>query len=272
MESINIIIPHFNQTRYLDTCLQSIYRNDNPEYNFVVTVIFDGYNENNDEIIEKYSSYKKFKYINFRSNKGFATALNTGVYTSDSKYVLLANDDNIFEYDWYSKCEKYLKSHPNVIFSINQIEPNPSMFPDFVIKDFGLTYDTFDWNAFDDFTSSFDIGHLSRRGWTFPILLSKRIYMSLGGFDASYPSNHVSDLDFFTKAEIRNCFIFRIMNIHCYHFGSKTMKSDSVVQKSKEEEVLGHMYYKFKWGYPVQFHPETNSFLNDQLRALFNGR
>ena len=88
MESkiISVVIPVYNQEKYIERCLRSII-NQNIEKNlYEIVVVNDGSTDNTLKILKKYSD--TIILINHENNKGLPSALNKGIQSCKSKYVV----------------------------------------------------------------------------------------------------------------------------------------------------------------------------------------
>ena len=62
---------------------------------------------------------------------GLCRGTNLGVYNAKYDKILIVNDDNVFPQNWNIHLEQEWKE--GCVISPNQIEPHPSMFPQFII-------------------------------------------------------------------------------------------------------------------------------------------
>lgn len=87
--SVAVIIPNWNGKKLLQVCLRSL---ENQTYNnFEIVVVDNGSTDGSVEFLK--SKYPQVKIIKFEKNLGFAKAVNEGIKTSKSKYILLLNND-----------------------------------------------------------------------------------------------------------------------------------------------------------------------------------
>lgn len=130
-----------------------------------------------------------------------------------------------------------------VIISPNQIEPNPSIFPQFHIHDLGKHVDEFNLAQFWSYCKEELPSGDTETGGTLPIFMKRVGYIALGGWDESYPTNGVvADWDFFFKAEINGYKLLRDYTTPFYHFAQI-----STGTQRQESEQYGHEYFKYKW-------------------------
>lgn len=253
---ISVIIPTYKSPEVLDLCLKSAI--EGQVNNNEIIVVVDGTYKENEQILKKYE--KNILILNIPNNVGTCRATNMGVYNSTHEKILIVNDDNVFPKDWDELLTTFMLE--NTVVSPNQIEPYPSMFKQFIIKDFGRNSYTFNMSEFWEYSemiSSKDT--MDDSGSTFPILMFKRDFLRVGGFDENYPSQAgaVADWDFFLKCELNGMKMMRDYSAHFYHFVSVSSKSHDQIEKSHQEEYECHRYFEYKWGESAKHDQNTNS-------------
>ena len=143
---------------------------------------------------------------------------------------------------------------PGYVLAPNQIEPTPSIFRQFHIKDLGKDPKTFDLQAYWDYENSLEQDRVEESGSTLPIFMNKYDYIRLGGWDEKYEAGMVADWDFFLKCAISDLKMIRTYNCLFYHFASISTNGE----KRQQAEQKGHEYAKYKWSSYIYSHPETN--------------
>lgn len=238
--ALSIIIPTFKSPKYLDLCLESIIKGQYYEKNQIIVVV-DGFYEINKDVIKKYYDY--IEVLNLTENVGLCRGTNLGVYNAKYDKILIINDDNIAP-KWF---DKYLLEdyEPNSVLTPNQIEPNPSIFPQFHIYDLGKSPDKFDLYEFYTFASTISHNKKDNTGSTLPIFMDRLDYLKVGGWDENYPTNGmVADCDFFLKCRLSGMKMLRTYKCPFYHFPSTTVNGG----EREREEIKGHEYFKYKYG------------------------
>jgi len=245
---ISVIIPTYKEPEVLDVCLRSAI--EGQSHNNQIIVVVDGFYEVNREVLNKYKDHIQILYL--EENAGLCRATNLGVYNAEFDKILIVNDDNIFPKHW----DKLLLDNyePNSVIAPNQIEPIPSIFKQFNIKDLGKDPKTFDLQAYWDYENSIREGKTEESGSTLPIFMNKYDYIRLGGWDENYEAGMVADWDFFLKCAISDLKMIRTYNSHFYHFASISTNGE----KRLQAEQKGHEYAKYKWNSYIYSHPETN--------------
>ena len=90
-EKISIIIPNYNGSALLDSCLNSICNQTYKDY--TVTVVDNGSSDNSLEIAKKYGD--RVSVILLGNNIGFGRAVNKGIMSSNGELVFVLNNDTL---------------------------------------------------------------------------------------------------------------------------------------------------------------------------------
>ena len=249
---ISVIIPTYKEPEVLNLCLKSAIEGQHNVNQIIVVV--DGYYDINKEVLERYKDH--IDILNLEENVGLARATNLGVYNAIHEMVLVVNDDNVFPYHWDLSLTPYQE---NCVVSPNQVEPYPSMFKQFVIKDFGRDPKTFDLKEYWDWEIQIANNRVEETGSTLPFLINKKDYLKVGGWDESYPGGWVVDWEFFMKCEMVGLKMIRNYNCHFYHFVSVGTKSPERAIESQIKERDCHEYFRYKWGQYAKHNPINNS-------------
>jgi len=250
---ISVIIPTYKEPEALDLTLRSAIEGQTDKNEIIVVV--DGFYDINKEVLDKYK--KDIQVLDLEENVGMVRAMNLGHYNASNNLVFHAQDDNVFPSKWDEKL-KTSYEYSSVV-TPNQIEPTPSMFQQFHIKDLGRDPKTFDLEAFRKYEHSISRKDTDKSGSTFPFLINKKDYLKIGGFDESYPGPWVVDWEFFMKCEMANLDMIRTYNTHFYHFVSLGTKSPEQVADARIKEQACHEYFYYKWGKQTQHNPINNS-------------
>jgi glycosyltransferase involved in cell wall biosynthesis len=251
---ISVIIPTYKEPEVLDICLQSAIAGQ--QHNNQIIVVVDGFYEVNREVLQKYKD--SIQVLLLEENAGLPRATNLGVYNAEFDYILIVNDDNVFPEAWDQELLEQYK--PGSVLAPNQIEPIPSMFKQFNIKDLGRDPKTFNINDFWEYEYTVIDDRIEETGSTLPIFMSKTDYLRVGGWDESYPGAWVVDWDFFLKCELSGMNMLRTYACHFYHFVSVGTEATPEEKQSKAiKEQACHEYFKYKWGQYAKHNPINNS-------------
>lgn len=83
----SVIIPVYNGTENIDTCLKALINQDYPKDKYEIVVVNDGSTDNTAEIVSRYP----IRLINLNANKGRIVARNIGAKAA--KYETLVFND-----------------------------------------------------------------------------------------------------------------------------------------------------------------------------------
>ena len=246
---ISVIIPTYKSPEALDLCLTSCIQGQSLKNQIIVVV--DGFYDLNKEVLEKHKD--SIEILNLEENVGLCRATNLGVYNASNELILIVNDDNVFSLSWDIEL---LKDYvPNSVISPNQIEPTPSMFKQFHIRDCGRDPKTFSLENYWKYEEPLRGLFSDETGSTLPIFMSKVDYLRVGGWDENYEQGMVADWDFFLKCRLSGMKMLRTYNCHFYHFASVSVNGE----KRRQAEMNGHEYAKYKWGSYIKHNPLDNS-------------
>ena len=91
---LSIIVPMYNAERYIDTCLNTLVKQDILDSEYEIIIINDGSTDNSVNIVKKY--IQKHENINLISvkNGGQSRARNIGIENSKGKYLYFVDADD----------------------------------------------------------------------------------------------------------------------------------------------------------------------------------
>ena len=245
---ISVIIPTYKSPKLLDLCLESAIKGQ--ILNNQIIVVVDGFYDLNKDVLEKWSEF--IEVLNLETNVGLCRGTNLGVYNAKYGRILIVNDDNVFPKGWDEKLHSEWED--GCVISPNQIEPSPSMFSQFHIKDLGVNTDSFSLEKFWEYESTLQFIPKDNSGSTLPIFMSKIDYIRLGGWDENYSMGMVADWDFFLKCQLSDLKMLRTYKPNFYHFASASTNGDKRVIAEQE----GHEYAKYKWSRYIKHNPQNN--------------
>lgn len=254
---ISVVIPTYKEPEVLDICLESCIRGQQKRNEIIIVV--DGFYDINKDIIEKWKDH--IMVLNLEQNVGLCRGTNLGVYNASNELILIVNDDNVFPKDWDIRLLKEWED--GVVLTPNQIEPIPSMFRQFHIRNLGRNTKDFSIETFWKYEQSLSKKPSELTGSTLPFMMRKRDYLMVGGWDESYPGPWVVDWEFFMKLEMTGLKMKRTYDGHFYHFVSISdgLEAEKPSEEKIQKEQVCKEYFKYKWGY----YPRHNQINNSKL-------
>lgn len=112
---ISIIVPCYNQSHFLDECLQSIL--DQTYQNWECIIVNDGSHDDTEEISKKWvEKDSRFQYL-YKTNGGLSSARNAGIEITTGDWVLFLDSDDVIENKKLEAQSVFCNSNIDIIVS-----------------------------------------------------------------------------------------------------------------------------------------------------------
>ena len=92
--NIDIIIPNYNKSQYLEECINSVV--SQTFKNWKLYIVDDFSTDNSLQVIKKYNTLNNINIIKLKKNKGPAFCRNLGVRISSSPYISFLDSDDLW--------------------------------------------------------------------------------------------------------------------------------------------------------------------------------
>ena len=89
---VSVIVPVFNQERFLGRCLRSLLAQDFPDGDYEVIVVDDGSNDGTGHVLDLFRG--EIRVLRNEVNSGLPTALNRGIRSSSSLFTVRVDSDD----------------------------------------------------------------------------------------------------------------------------------------------------------------------------------
>lgn len=110
MAKVSVIVPCYNQAKYLPECLDSLLAQSFPDWECII--INDGSEDDTDEVIDRYCKIdERFKYIR-QNNQGVSAARNNGIKKSHGVYILPLDGDDAISPTYIERAVAIFESFP----------------------------------------------------------------------------------------------------------------------------------------------------------------
>ena len=240
----SIIIPTFNNHKYLKNCIESIKKNSSYDHEIIPHV-----NEGKDGTIE-YLNKINIKYTHTNYNSGICTGMNMAAKKAKTNYILYAHDDFYF-------CPKWDVVLKNEIERIghNRFYLSGTMINNGQIElNCGNNLDTFNEKKLLEKVDQSNYHDFQGSTWA-PHLIHKEIWDKVCGFSEEFFPGTGSDPDLNMKLWKENIRIFKGINdFKVYHFGSiVTRKYKDHPTIKTESGSRGAKIFLLKWGISINF-------------------
>ena len=240
----SILIPTFNNVKYLELCINSIKKNSKYDHQIITHV-----NIGDDGTIE-YLNKTNIEYTHTKYNSGICEGINKAAKLAKYDYLLYAHDDFYFSPSW----DKILHEEVKKI-GHNKFYLSGTMMNEGQIKfNCGNTLDEFNEKKFLDEYKNYNFYDFQGSTWA-PSLVHRSIWDKVGGLSEEYFPGNSSDPDFNMKLWNLGVRIFKGINkFKVYHFGSIVLRKK--LNKIKNKNKYGSKSSKFfllKWGISIKF-------------------
>ena len=240
----SILIPTFNNIKYLELCINSIKKNSKYNHQIITHV-----NIGDDGTIE-YLDKINIEYTHTKYNSGICEGINKAAKLAKYNYLLYAHDDFYFcpLWDEVLKKEIDLVGHNNFYLSGTMMHSGQIPF------DCGDNIDDFDEKKFLE--NYKDLNYYNFQGSTWaPTLVHRDIWDKVGGFSEEFFPGTGSDPDFNMKLWKLGIRIFKGINdFKVYHFGSIVLrKKINEIKKNPNYGSKGAKIFLLKWSITIKF-------------------
>jgi GT2 family glycosyltransferase len=130
---LSIIIVNYNVRYFLEQCLYAVQEAMDKlhEEEMEAEVFVVDNNSVDGSVAEVRKKFPGVKVIENRENKGFSRANNQAIAASSGRYVLLLNPDTVVEEDTFSKCIRFMDSHPDAgAMGVKMIDGKGAFLPE----------------------------------------------------------------------------------------------------------------------------------------------
>ena len=240
----SILIPTFNNIKYLKFCIKSIYKNSK-----YINQIIPHVNIGDDGTID-YLIKEKIDFTHTNYNSGICEGINRAAKLAKFNYFLYAHDDFYFSPNWDEILKKEVKKigHNNFYLSGTMMKNGQINF------NCGDTPDEFDEKKFIDNYKNYNYYDFQGSTWA-PSLVHRDIWDKVGGLSEEYFPGTGSDPDFNKKLWDLGVRIFKGINdFKVYHFGSIVLRKKlNKVKKNNRYGSRGAKLFLLKWGISIKF-------------------
>ena len=240
----SILIPSFNNVKYLEFCINSIKKNSKYNHQIIAHV-----NIGDDGTIEYLNKFK-IEYTHTKYNSGICEGINKASNLAKFDYFLYAHDDFYFCPFW----DEILKNEIDLIGHNDFYLSGTMMHSGQIPFDCGDNIDDFDEKKFLE--NYKDLNYYNFQGSTWaPTLVHRDVWNVVGGFSEEFFPGTGSDPDFNMKLWKLGIRIFKGINdFKVYHFGSIVLrKKINEIKKNSKYGSKGAKIFLLKWGITIKF-------------------
>jgi len=111
-KQISVIIPVYNQERFIGRCIRSILDQSLPLSDYEIIVVDDSSQDDTLKILSKY--FDSINLIKHKVNKGLPTALNSGIKAANGRFIIRLDSDDYVHFEYLNILSLYLKMNSEV--------------------------------------------------------------------------------------------------------------------------------------------------------------
>ena len=267
--NFSIIIPTYNNFKYLKLTINSILKNSKFNHEIIV------HNNANDKKTLKFLIGKKIKYTTSNRNIGLCTSVNLAAKKSTKEYLCYSHDDMYFLPGWdiYLKKEIDKISHNRFYLSCTQIEPREykgGKINNHIFFNAGKFVENFNEKKLLLNFKKLKFHNLQGSHWA-PHIFHKNLWKRVGGFSEEFNPGFVSDPDLNCKLwHFCNVRIFKgVNNSRVYHFGSQTTRKRKIIKKNNGRNIFLKKW-KFTVEHFVKYYLQRGKKYNGPLKIIKN--
>ena len=253
---VSIIVPTFNNLKYLKFFIFSIKKNSNYKHQIILHI-----NDGSDGTLD-FAKKNKIQFTRSLKNIGLCKSLNTAAYLVNTNHILYAHDDMFFCKDWDIHLSKEVKKFKDNLYYLTGT--NVSKKNGLINHDCGSAPEKFNEKKFNKFCKTDKSEDLQGSHWA-PHLVHKKLWKKVGGFSEEFNPGDGSDPDFCMKLWINKVRIFKtISKFKVYHFSSITTRKRNVILNN------GTKTFILKFGFNPRFFRKY--YLKSNGSNPFNGK
>ena len=242
----SIIIPSFENLKYLKLAIESIKKNSTYTHEIIVHV------NGTDEETISFLNLTNIKFTKTKNNVGLCSGVNLATKLLTKNYVVYAHDDMYFLPKWDDELINEISKigHNKFYLSCTHISshiPNKSKL-NHIYFDCGENIENFNEDKLLKNFQSLEFYDLQGSHWA-PHLVHKDLWLKVGGFSEEFNPGFGSDPDLNMKLWKEGVRIFKGVNkSRVYHFGSLTTRKNKTIIRNDANKT-----FLLKWKISINF-------------------
>jgi len=220
MQEVTVIVPNYNGQEFIGGCLESLRKQKATR--FTTMVVDNGSTDKSVEIVK--ANYPEVELLSLSNNTGFCGAVNAGIKTSQTEYIILLNNDTEVEPDFVSELVKAITSRPQAFSCAAKLIQYHNRN---LIDDAGDFYNAFGWayaRGKGREESSYNKECKVFSSCAGAAIYRRKVLAEIGLFDEAHFA-YLEDTDIGYRAQISGYENWFIPTARVYHIGSATSGS-----------------------------------------------
>lgn len=237
MPLVSVVIPCYNQGRYLRYAVESALGQTHGEVE--VVIVNDGSSDDTHEVATRYAGNPRVRYVR-QENRGLCPARVSGVAASAGEYINFLDSDDILAPDKIEKQLRVIESDPRLAFvycDIRYIDEAGAEVPE---KNSGSIAGSRNQLSGDIFTSLFAGGYFPPH----TPLVRRSAYEAVGGFDPALGG--CGDWDLWLRLAARGFHAYYLdEKLALYRVHPAGMSRDTSGMQEDEVRVIAKLVREF---------------------------
>jgi glycosyltransferase involved in cell wall biosynthesis/MoaA/NifB/PqqE/SkfB family radical SAM enzyme len=196
---LSVIIPIYNDEKYIGKCLDSIFDSDYPD--FEVIIVNDASTDRSSDIIKRFLC----RVIDLEKNRGVAYARNEGARAAKGDVLVFFDSDVVVEKDTLSKFARAYED-PNVKICQCRITPH-SLTPGFASEFVAIML---------DYRAGLMVPYTTYL-LTMAFSIKRSVFFEIGGFNTNFKLSGGEEFEIGTVIQRHNYKMFLDMSFGVYH-------------------------------------------------------
>lgn len=221
----SIIIPVFNAVEYTKACISSIYSVSCDTSFEIIVVDNNSTDQTHEVLVELTNKHTNIRYVRLNTNKGFSGAVNVGITSAVSNYLVILNNDTIVSNYWLDRLIAAMQSDSGIgIISpvTNYIGEGPQ------IDQLAVEICVDQIDAWSDHIKDRPLGFQPSRLVFFCCLIQRSVIDQIGLLDEQYLVGNYEDDDYCLRTIMAGYKLAIANNSFVYHHGSKTFEKNRI--------------------------------------------
>lgn len=242
---VSIIILTWNALEYTKRCLESILKYTRRS-SYELIIIDNGSSDGSVEYLRSMAAqYAQIRLIENAANRGFAAGNNQGAAAARGRYLLFLNNDVLVSNGWLEELVKGLEADERIGAvgpMTNRISGRQSYtripYRENDVKGF---------HKFAGYVRQVKANAITprRRLAGFALLMTKKLFEELGGFDESYGTGNFEDDDLCLRIREKGYLLMVNEGVYIHHFGSRTFIANQMDYQASIQERMQLFHQKW---------------------------
>jgi len=111
---VSVIIPAYNQEKYIGRCIRSLLEQNIPSQNYEIIIINDASTDKTEYAISLFMKPNSnfIRYLSNKSNQGLPSSINKGIHVAKGKYIVRVDSDDFVNKNFLNFLQLYLETNP----------------------------------------------------------------------------------------------------------------------------------------------------------------